>query len=566
MPVGSPSDLVQRGRIYYFRRAVPCNLRDRVGRRELKVSLKTTEFAIAKLRCRKFSNRFEQLMETVREMPPLGKDKIEKLIRAFFSDLLSKADEHAYLLPQDDMVDLNAEVEALESNLNQLRDQIASRRYDGATRTEAKELLAPFGAGTGEEDFDTICNGILRAKLEQHRILAAMLRGEYQNTVPTDPLFEGVKSPGLPPLPGEEASKSTLSVSMAVKKFCDLKSKFDWTRKTHVEVRRVLDWFIDFVGEDRKTSTITVDDLKEFRDALLSLPASFSQSKKYKGMTFKEAAAAGTDGKTLSAASAVKYLGGVKGFFSWCEDEGYIPINPAQKIKMPVKGNPNEERHPFSTDQLKLIFHSPVYTGCKSPNRRTMPGELVIRDGAFWVPLIAMLSGMRMSKIIQMRVTDIKEHDGVTYFDVTDDAPDQSLKTRSARRVIPVHHDLIHIDFLDYVTEIRDKYQGQRLFEDIKPGKNGSYSHNFSKFFGRYLRVIGAKSDKTAFHSFRHNFKNALRIAKIEDTRQDALMGHASQGVGAQYGSKYTAPMLKSDMDKVASPIDLSHLFPEQKA
>ncbi len=31
MPVGQPSDLVQRGRIYYFRRAVPCGLRDRVS-------------------------------------------------------------------------------------------------------------------------------------------------------------------------------------------------------------------------------------------------------------------------------------------------------------------------------------------------------------------------------------------------------------------------------------------------------------------------------------------------------------------------------------------------------
>jgi integrase len=563
VPVGHPNNLVQRGRVYYFRRAVPRDLRGRVGRRELKTSLKTTELAIAKLRCRKFSNRFEQLMETVKAMPPLGKDKIEHLIRAFFSDLLSKANEHAYLIPQDDMVDRKAEGKALEGDQDRLHDQIASQGYDGATRAEAKELLAPFGAGTSNEDFDTICNGILRAKLEQTRILAAMLRGAYQNTVPIDPLFEGIKSPGLPPLPGEEASKSALSVSMAVKKFCVLKSKFDWTNKTHIEVRRVLDWFIDFVGQERKTSTITTDDLKEFRDALLSLPASFSQSKKYKGMNFREAAKAGTEGKTLSAASAVKYLGGVKGFFAWCEDEGYVPINPAQKIKMPVKGNPNEERHPFSTDQLKSIFHSPVYTGCKSSSRRSIPGELVIRDGAFWVPLIAMLSGMRMSEIIQMRVADIKEHDGVTFFNVNDDAPDQSLKTSSARRVIPVHGDLVHVGFLDHVTEVRDKHPDHRLFEDIKPGKNGSFSHNFSKTFGRYLKAIEAKTEKTAFHSFRHCFKDAIRIAEIDETRQDALMGHASQGIGAQYGSKYTASMLKNDMDRVVAPIDLSHLFPE---
>ena len=88
MPVGTPQDLAQRGRIYYFRRAVPRGLRGRFGRRELKISLKTTELAVAKLRCRTFSNRFEQLMGRVIAMPSLGKDKIEQLIRAYFSDLL----------------------------------------------------------------------------------------------------------------------------------------------------------------------------------------------------------------------------------------------------------------------------------------------------------------------------------------------------------------------------------------------------------------------------------------------------------------------------------------------
>ena len=96
---------------------------------------------------------------------------------------------------------------------------------------------------------------------------------------------------------------------------------------------------MEFVGKDRKTATVTVDDVKEFRDALLRLPHGFAKSKTFKGMSFREAAAAGTDGKTLSAGTLVKYLSGIKGFFAWCEDEGYTHRNPAQKIKMPVKGS-----------------------------------------------------------------------------------------------------------------------------------------------------------------------------------------------------------------------------------
>ena len=99
------------------------------------------------------------------------------------------------------------------------------------------------------------------------------------------------------------------------------------------------------------------------------------------------------------------------------------------------------------------------------------------------------------------------------------------------------------------------------LFDEIKPGKNGSYAHNFSKFFARYLGEIGVKTDKTAFHSFRHNFKDALRAAEIQDTRQDALMGHANPSMGETYGSEYMAPLLNTNMVKVTSPTDLSHLF-----
>ena len=261
MPVGYLENLLRRGSIFYFRRAVPRRLWVRFGRREIKFSLKTTELSVAKVRCRRFSNRFEQLVEAVGTMPSLGKDKIEQLIRIFFTDLLSRAEEHAFLLPQDDTVDLDAEAEGLDEGQSKLRKQIASRKYDGVTRVYAEEVLETLGGDGSKpdgEDFDALCNGILRARLEQYRILAAMLRGEYKDIAPVDPLFLGVVSPGMPPLPGEDAGNSAISVSVAIQKYCDLKRKFDWTKKTYGENRRVLDWFAEFVGASRKVATISV--------------------------------------------------------------------------------------------------------------------------------------------------------------------------------------------------------------------------------------------------------------------------------------------------------------------
>ena len=272
-------------------------------------------------------------------------------------------------------------------------------------------------------------------------------------------------------------------------------------------------------------------------------------------------AAIGADRKCLSAATVVKYLGGVKGFFAWCEDEGYVAVNPVQKIKVTKKTNPRDAKYPFPSEQLRRLFQSPMYTGHRSPWRRSMPGEMIVKDRKFWVPLIALFSGMRMSEIIQTRVADVKEQDGTIYFDVNDEGTEKLLITGSARRVIPVHPELVRCGLPEYVDAMRSKNPDQRIFEDIRPGKNGEFSHNFSKFFRRYIELIKAKNDKVSFQRFRHNFKDALRIAEVEDSRQDDLMGHSSKGVASSYGSKSTAPMLKPELEKVTYQIDLNHLY-----
>ena len=54
--------LCQRGHDFYFRLQLRPALVGLLGRRELKLSLKTTDPALARMRCRLFSARFEQLI------------------------------------------------------------------------------------------------------------------------------------------------------------------------------------------------------------------------------------------------------------------------------------------------------------------------------------------------------------------------------------------------------------------------------------------------------------------------------------------------------------------------
>ena len=105
--------------------------------------------------------------------------------------------------------------------------------------------------------------------------------------------------------------------------------------------------------------------------------------------------------------------------------------------------------------------------------------------------------------------------------------------------------------FLEFVSKAKP---GGRIFPDIPFGKDGYPSHNWSKYWGRYTKAIKAATPKTAFHSFRHNFKDALQNGKAPEYIARVLMGHADGSVHGSYGSGPSLKLLKEEIDKVTFP------------
>ena len=170
---------------------------------------------------------------------------------------------------------------------------------------------------------------------------------------------------------------------------------------------------------------------------------------------------------------------------------------------------------------------------------------------------------MRLGEIVQLLVSDVRQEDDISFFEVSKgEDDDKNLKTASSQRAIPIHPELVKMGFLDYVEGQRKKTPQGRIFSEIKVGANGYFSHNFSKWFGRYLKQVEVKTAKTSFHSFRHNFKDGLRNAGSEDSRQNALMGHSDGSVPSTYGTGYSPKVLNDDLQKIEYPsLDLSHLY-----
>jgi integrase len=549
------SHVVKRGSQFYFRIAVPLPLTKLVGKREIKASLRTSDAMSAKMRGRVLSNGLELLFRELRSMADVSNEVIVNRAKDYFKIQLSKSLELAFDLPRDPLIDINFEVSGTELLATEIRAALKKQHFSPSVQSDARALLNPTNPNadtTPSDAFQFACNAVLRAKIESTRILAAQLGGEYHETAPKDPWFAGISAVELPPIPGDDAEAAPTGPTFGkiAKQFYDFKSKNDWAPKTAADVKRVIALATELIGADKSMTSVDIEDVKKVRDALASVPPNFMKMGANKGVGVKAAIAANLSGFSLSVKTQDKYFTMFKQVVIWAVNEGYLDKVPGANVKVAglKKLVPGEQRDPYSTDQLTKIIKSPLYTGHRSEACRHKPGPLRVRDGYFWVPLIALHSGMRLGEILQLLKSDVKEENGISYFDVSK-GEGKSLKTASSKRRVPIHRTLIDLGLLDY---IRSGQPSGRVFPEIKKGADGYHSHHFSKWWGRFAGHVGFKSPKTAFHSFRHNFLDALRAAETPEYVNKALAGHSDNSVHSQYGGGAMLSQLKAAIDKVS--------------
>lgn len=477
----------------------------------------------------------------------------------YFRAQLSKSLELVFMIANDPVLDREVEIAGAKQLALGMQQQLAKQHFSPTVRSDAEELLKSINAGAVSKVSDTFqlaCVAVLRAKIENAKLHAEQLAGNYAVSS-ADPLFAGIYAHELPPTPGDDAkSYNSPTFKEVANQFFSVKSKGDWAAKTSADVRRVIALATELIGPDKAMKMVDIEDVKGVRNALSSLPPNYMKSSGTKALTAKQAIAANQAGKSLSAKTQWKYFALFKQALIWARDEGIIEKVPGNNIKVGglKKIAAGDLRDPYSADQLLKIFSSPLYTGHKSQDVRHKPGDLRLRDGYFWVPLIALFSGMRLGEIVQLLKSDVKQENGVWYFDVTK-GEGKSLKTASSKRRVPIHRSLIELGFVEFVAA--GAVFG-RVFPEIKQGADGYHSHNFSKWWGRYASRTGFKTDRTAFHSFRHSFLDRLRAVNSPEYINKALMGHTDNSVHGGYGSGASLSALKEAIDRVVYPVDLS--------
>jgi integrase len=366
-------------------------------------------------------------------------------------------------------------------------------------RDEALELADARGyfVDPESEGFGLLCRALNEASISALEAAEARLDGHHVRT-PPEP---------APPAP-EARQVRTQSRVPFLATFDAYAAAQGLSAGVKVEWRRFVELLVKFLGHD-DASRLTAQDLRNWRDKLLDEPTRHGKARS--PVTVKD-----------------KYLSSVRAMLAWAVEEQKLPANVADEVKVRVPKQPKLRDRDFTVDEARSILAATLVPG----SARLSPTHSRARR---WVPWLCAYSGGRVNEFSQLRGQDVLEVEGVWCVRITPDAG--TVKTKETR-VVPLHQHIIDQGFLKVVKGVGD---GPLFYDPDKQRVDSEGNRHFKKVGERlaaWVRTdVGIKDPAIKpNHGWRHTFKTLSVDAGIEERIMDAIQGHAPKTVGRTYG------------------------------
>lgn len=383
-------------------------------------------------------------------------------------------------------------------------------------------------------------NSIQLAKLFQktlaifNQIKAARVRGDYsfeQQFYSAADELNDIKIEKSRRIQKRKVDIDDIKLSTLIQRYCNTQIadgawKMDSLRDHQGRLENILE-----IKGDKGINQINREDMRRFRGVLEKLPPSRKKSPKYRDKSINEILTMEYENR-LSVKSINIIVQSISSMFEWAIREGIMQSNPARGLSKRDSEPDIEKRKPFTSEEIREIF----YSGDFVPDKFNNPAD-------YWVPLIGLYTGMRLEEICQLHCEDIHEEDGIWIINISEEShdglQDKRLKTKNAKRKIPIHDELIRLGILDYLNET--KAVSIRLFPKLNRTNNTTkYGKHVGKYFSNLLSKKGILSGKS-FHSLRHTFSHFYKVRHLHNDIFRQVFGHTIQELaGRQYGNRFS--------------------------
>jgi len=299
----------------------------------------------------------------------------------------------------------------------------------------------------------------------------------------------------------------------------------------------LVEWFGDI-----PVSGLSREAMTGFFNALKKLPKNASKYAALAGLGMRELVE--VEGFARIAPSTVNgVMECVTAFFAWMDSD---------RAKWKVSGNIAKglalskvdglKRVAFSDDDLRAMFGSPEWTA-----------RSFLHSYAYWLPLLALFSGGRVNELCQLELKDFGQEHGHPVVELCGEG--LRGKSLNARRVVPVHPELVRLGLLRHVEQLRVAGE-TKLFPECVEKRDG-HGQDASRWFGKFRKRAGIVDPRKVFHSFRHGFVSQLLDAGVDEATGVApLVGHAAGGESSRtYWNEVNVKRFVDVVGIVAHPV-----------
>jgi integrase len=479
-------------------------------------------------------------------MPSVSRDDLERAASDFFRSMAAELDQPRHFDPAHFDEEVAFNIESSRARTRELDEQLKTNLFDQAVKVRAEEIVRSTGAELAElsdREQRFSCQLAARAEREQMQLLIHLLQLPHVQYTAEDGLFD--TSRRIAPTSLTAAAKiepqgvSSIVLREAVTIYLGRKVARGLSQSQINEVGRALTWLRERLGDLRPLSDVNKAEMRKFRDDISRLDITLRGSAGAFEMRLTNERE-----KQIKSVTALRYWRAVQSFFEWCAAEQYAPDDPSAGLKLEMrKGETKRSPPPFTAEELKRLFRTPLYSGYHSRSRLSEPGACQRREGHWWSGVLLMFTGLRAGELSQFLPEDFVFSSEIPHLKVrTEDALGERVKTTknaASVRDVPLAWPLLELGLAEFVAARAKVNPKARVFREFRPGTQGRKSDGLTKFWSRYLKKFDLWKEGRSTHVWRHTVIACLRANDVPIEDIAAFVGHSRGTVTEGYGGSY---------------------------